>query len=296
MDSLFSAEEWSSRLRFEVGGVYHRLNDLHEKYGGQRQGGISTPADYALVFLFASKEGKQYGYRDEFQDDGTFWYTGEGQTGDMTMERGNKAIRSHRSTGKELHLFSSLGSGLVRYVGQAFYLDHHWEERLDQDGKPRRAIVFELEVETYLPEDDLFGEAGKQVREKLSGGDNLDRPLSGLSMNELRQAAIQLVDPSASQELRRRSIRRRSEAIRRYVFARADGWCEGCEKEAPFVTTKGRPYLEAHHIRRLADEGPDHPRWVIALCPTCHRMVHHGEGGEEYNMKLAEYVKVAEDQ
>jgi 5-methylcytosine-specific restriction protein A len=27
---------------------------------------------------------------------------------------------------------------------------------------------------------------------------------------------------------------------------------------------------------------------VIALCPTCHRRVHHGEGGAEYNAELKE--------
>jgi hypothetical protein len=40
------------------------------------------------------------------------------------------------------------------------------------------------------------------------------------------------------------------------------------------------PNLEPHHIRRLADGGPDHPRWVAALCPTCHRRVHHGVDGK----------------
>lgn len=67
---------------------------------------------------------------------------------------------------------------------------------------------------------------------------------------------------------------------------RASGVCEGCEKEAPFVTTQGRPFLEAHHVSRVSDGGPDHPRWVIALCPNCHRRVHYGQNGEEYNARL----------
>ena len=52
----------------------------------------------------------------------------------------------------------------------------------------------------------------------------------------------------------------------------------------------GSPYLEPHHIRRLADDGPDHPRWVAAVCPTCHRHIHHGAGGPEMNASLAEAV------
>jgi 5-methylcytosine-specific restriction enzyme A len=56
----------------------------------------------------------------------------------------------------------------------------------------------------------------------------------------------------------------RSEAIRLYVLRRADGLCEGCGQQAPFLTGKGAPYLEAHHTARLADEGPDHPKKAIA--------------------------------
>jgi len=81
-------------------------------------------------------------------------------------------------------------------------------------------------------------------------------------------------------------VRQRSQAIRAYVMKRASGACEGCEKEAPFVTSQGRPYLEAHHVSRVSDGGPDHPRWVIALCPNCHRRVHHGQNGEEYNARM----------
>jgi 5-methylcytosine-specific restriction protein A len=32
-------------------------------------------------------------------------------------------------------------------------------------------------------------------------------------------------------------------------------------------------------MRRLADGGPDHPRWVTAICPACHREIHYGENG-----------------
>jgi len=211
----------------------------------------------------------------------------------MEMKRGNMAVRSHRSTGKEVHLFTSLGDGRVRYVGQAFYLDHHWEERPDANGDPRRAIVFEFEVETDASAQSLFGTADGQVREASAQTGSL-RPLADLSLQELRDAALLRADADAPEDVRRQNIRRRSEAIRKYVFARANGTCEGCEREAPFITENGRPYLEAHHIRRLADNGPDHPRWVIALCPTCHRKVHHGQEGDAYNEQLAERVGVIE--
>jgi 5-methylcytosine-specific restriction protein A len=79
-----------------------------------------------------------------------------------------------------------------------------------------------------------------------------------------------------------------------YVQRRADGKCEGCLAPAPFKTKKRRPYLEPHHTTRLSDGGPDHPRHVIALCPTCHRRVHHGEDGDDYNDALKATLRAIE--
>ena len=80
---------------FIVGRTYNRVKDLHLVYGGQRQGGMSTPSEHQLMFLFTGSSGETHGYRDEFRDDGTFWYTGEGQVGDMTFDRANRALRDH---------------------------------------------------------------------------------------------------------------------------------------------------------------------------------------------------------
>lgn len=70
---------------------------------------------------------------------------------------------------------------------------------------------------------------------------------------------------------RRALYRMRSRAIRLYVLRRAAGKCEGCGAVAPFNTVNGEPYLEPHHIRHLADGGPDDPRWVVGVCPNFHR-------------------------
>jgi 5-methylcytosine-specific restriction protein A len=44
----------------------------------------------------------------------------------------------------------------------------------------------------------------------------------------------------------------------------------------------------------LSDGGPDDYHHVIALCPTCHRRVHHGADGESYNIGLQVKLKVLE--
>jgi len=51
-----------------------------------------------------------------------------------------------------------------------------------------------------------------------------------------------------------------------------------------------RPIWMPHHIKRVADGGPDHPKSVGAVCPTCHRLIHHGEGGAKLNAELEQYV------
>jgi 5-methylcytosine-specific restriction protein A len=74
--------------------------------------------------------------------------------------------------------------------------------------------------------------------------------------------------------------------VREYVLRRSEGTCEACGGKAPFRRIDGTPYLEPHHSRRLSDGGPDHPRWVGAVCPNCHREIHYGVHGEEKNRRL----------
>src|SRR5262245_33271048 len=88
--------------------LYHR--ELHKELGGQTQSGISPSAKEPVILLFADPvSGPEHGYVDRMQADGFYHYTGEGQRGDQLMMRGNKAIRDHTLTGRELHLFKAAG-------------------------------------------------------------------------------------------------------------------------------------------------------------------------------------------
>ena len=78
----------------------------------------------------------------------------------------------------------------------------------------------------------------------------------------------------------------RAPAIKEYAKARAEGYCEYCGELAPFETNDGEPYLEVHHVDELGEGGVDHPDKVVALCPVCHKEIHHGERGEKMNSKL----------
>jgi 5-methylcytosine-specific restriction enzyme A len=129
---------------FNVGEIYKR-SALHDKYGGQEQGGISTPSRFKIILLFTSNSGEQYGYSDGWSEDRSiFYYTGEGQLGDMTFTRGNKAIRDHLNNGTEIHLFEYIKQGYVRYVGKMTYSGFEHKEGKDKNGELRKIIIFKL--------------------------------------------------------------------------------------------------------------------------------------------------------
>jgi 5-methylcytosine-specific restriction enzyme A len=128
---------------FEVGEAYTR-RELHERYGGQQRGSISTPSKHPFIMLFWGETGQKHGYRDVWVGDDKFLYTGEGQKGDMAMLRGNRAIRDHAANGKELHLFKNLGKGKVKYEGEMVCTEYREEVWRDHEGRQRKAIVFEL--------------------------------------------------------------------------------------------------------------------------------------------------------
>ena len=130
-------------MAFKRNALYRRAK-IHDVYGGQRQGGISTPARYPCIFIFTAESGEEYGYRDRFQRDGTYWYSGEGQIGNQQMIRGNRAIRDSQQNDETIHLFEYVRTGIVRYFGELIYTGHHQSDAPDVNGDIRKVIVFEL--------------------------------------------------------------------------------------------------------------------------------------------------------
>ena len=68
----------------------------------------------------------------------------------------------------------------------------------------------------------------------------------------------------------------RDPAVKAWVLQNANDHCECCGSEAPFRSLDGFPYLEVHHVRKLADGGSDTVENVVAICPKCHRQLHYG--------------------
>lgn len=193
------------------------------------------------------------------------------------MVRGNRANLAHSGNGKDLLLFRKTREGL-RFEGQLVCEGHHLEQAPDTEGSMRNAIVFELRPLEQIQEapDAVLGDE------------------AGRSLDELGRLALTAAkaEPKRGQKLA--TIFERAAAIKMYLFARASGRCEGCNDAAPFLTARGRPYLEAHHIRRMTDGGPDDPRFMIALCPNCHRRAHYGRDAKARSEELLRIVSALE--
>lgn len=131
-------------------------------------------------------------------------------------------------------------------------------------------------------------------RRKSRGADVISRtPVSEWSLDELYRFAI--IASGGNKETRRLvTVRQRSDVVRRYVLGRANGICEACRKPAPFKGENGTPYLEAHHVTRLADEGMDHPRNGMGVCPNCHRKAHRAVDRMAFMRRLKKRVGVIE--
>jgi len=268
--------------RFVVGKVYDRWPDINGPYGGSRQSGISPSLRAPAIFLFTGDSGEQYGYRDAFDADGVFSYTGEGQVGDMQLTKGNLAIADHAQDGRALHLFESLGKGKGQlYLGEFTYANHSFQRGLDRERNERQIIVFHL-----VPVDRELEEVPS---EEMDEGPPSAPPLDLAEARRRALSAFGANEGGAGREARKK-LYVRSKAVRDYVLLRSRGECESCHEPAPFKRLDGSPYLEPHHTTRVSDGGLDHPRFVGAVCPTCHREIHHGIDGRRRNAELIEYL------
>ena len=117
---------------------------IHDEFGGNRQGGISPSAKVPYIFIFSGKSGAQYGYRDGWDNQNIFSYTGEGQEGDMQFIKGNLALREHLNRGKRVFLFEIEGGGMVKFISEMEFYDADYFETPDKNGTSRIGIRFFL--------------------------------------------------------------------------------------------------------------------------------------------------------
>ena len=125
---------------------------MHDLYGGNRQGGITPTRSHPYIFIFSGKTGAQYGYKDGWDNENVFSYTGEGQDGDMKFIRGNLALKDHIENGKRVFLFEYEKTGYVKFNCELEFFDYDYFDTPDINGKDRIGIKFFFKRKgVYLP-------------------------------------------------------------------------------------------------------------------------------------------------
>jgi len=137
---------------------------IHAQYGGNWQGGITPSGTHPFIFIFTGKSGDLHGYKDAWENENVFSYTGEGQSGDMAFTRGNLALRDHLKNGKSVFLFEQSRRGYVRFVSELTFFDCDYYPTHDTSGKDRLGIKF------------FFKRTGAEVRYDLKKIDFVTEP------------------------------------------------------------------------------------------------------------------------
>jgi hypothetical protein len=123
--------------------------EIHDRFGGVREGGISPVLEKSKNIMIFShpRVNAEHGYEpDVWLDEDTFLYCGEGPSGDQQMVRYNKSVLQHVEKDKVLRVFDGT-RGEVTYMG-AFALDSEdpwfYKDSIGFDGNPRKVIMFRM--------------------------------------------------------------------------------------------------------------------------------------------------------
>ena len=219
--------------------------------GGMRR----AKATGSLVII--SDQTKPF-YHDKWKG-GVLHYTGMGKYGDQVLDGNqNRTLYDSDTNGVAVYLFEVLEKAVYTFKGQIKLVDTPYQtDQPDEEGRVRKVWIFPI-----APIDD---------------DEDLENPdpakLVKLSINELARKS-QMVSGSHEPKLAQTTIYHRDAYLKESVKKIADGKCQMCGADAPFIDNYGEPYLEEHHVKRLADGGSDTIDNVVAICPNCHRKIH----------------------
>jgi predicted HNH restriction endonuclease len=96
--------------------------------------------------------------------------------------------------------------------------------------------------------------------------------------HEERMARLKIAPRIPSKSTAVSVVFKRNPDVVAEVINRANGKCELCKKNAPFLkSSDGSPYLEVHHWTFLSENGEDTVANATAICPNCHKRAHYGK-------------------
>lgn len=231
-------------LPFIPSQIYKR-SVIHDQYGGNRQSGICPSSQYPYIFIFSGAGGKQHGYKDQWENDKVFSYTGEGQSGDMEFTRGNLALRDHLKTGKRVFLFEYVKTGYVKFVCELEFFDTGFFDTHDTAGKSRIGIKF------------FFKRAGAELKVR-------PEQLEQIQLFEEPRKNYEIIKPNSTERKGLVTSRVGQGAYRKSIMHRWEYQCAVTDFDDPRILIASHivPWKEATDDQRLdVDNG-------ILLSPT----------------------------
>ncbi|WP_158227064.1 HNH endonuclease [Pseudomonas syringae] len=278
---------------FVIGQEYERRRLLEFVGSRQAQSGVlwgrNEPG--CLICTSGGRGGKKAGYSDERLPDGTWWYFGQGRMGDQSLSNAaNSKLSSgdfsvllfttREPTTREVAARGTYGK-LFSYCGQ--FNVSGFDQFVPSNGSRQGDKLWRFHL---LPISDVRYYSYNEQSD-------LDLEFSG-DLREMQYRLTSLVSNKFEPRISLVEYRSRSAAVHLYALLRSNGQCEACGSFAPFTRPDGRGVLEVHHLTRLADEGPDLPSNVAALCPNCHRRAHYSVERKEFGIKLQDAISFKE--
>lgn len=218
--------------------------------GGMRR----SKATGTLVIISDDTKGL---YRDEWID-GILHYTGMGKIGDQVLNGNQNGTLYYSDVNSiEVHLFEVLEKTVYTYRGVVVLNSQPYQaKQLDDNGNIRSVWIFPVKpIQTFKD---------KNITEKK---------IKELSNRELMRR-FEINGTKRKPIITETTVYYRDPHLKEMVKRIAEGKCQYCGQEAPFIDKNGQPYLEEHHVIALADGGTDTMDNVVAICPNCHRKIH----------------------
>lgn len=183
----------------------------------------------------------------------------------------------------------------ARSVQATFY----FSERAGSGRPPEPRLGREF-ITSWLNEGDqvVIGNIGNQLYAVRATGDATELNVAASVAERADEATKERLITRAKQasgKPERRVVSRndfvRNPTVVMGAIARADGSCEmpACIAQL-FTRDDDVPYLEVHHITPLSEGGEDSLLNAAALCPRCHRELHHGKNRMGMRAVLASHI------
>lgn len=271
-------------------------DEVHDIFECQITVGIRLSTKNNLIVIMSGSAKKKV-YDDVWDEkNDILFYSGTDinadEQGNQTLITGNGNNNSQLrdvwyNKDKEIFLFVKKESNKCIYKGKVFLCEEPYMDWKDEEHTCKK-WVFPLKLASENEEENLllFHEAEVDARKQTL--DNLYRKSKDSeekrtykNVPKKRDANVKIYD--------------RNPNISAYIKARANGKCDLCENEAPFLDKEGYPYLEAHHIKWLSKGGPDEIDNMVALCPNCHKRMHildYPDDVTKLKDKIKEYKKI----